>query len=553
MYQDYSLLYYYDQEQGDALEEAANTAGMSDAKDVYAYRLWTNWWSQGENLIGQNIQSASAKGNSISAEDYNRKSLLNYRAEELASFESLCTYGLLNTKALNGATEDSSVTNFNTFSPEQMTVQQQMLLNFMANTFMIANTGIITDNYEYYTTQLEELDNSSNLSQMLANYTVEEIEEALPYYNKVKNVDIGLCERPKAQVKLYKEVSNVELKLADGQTLFNSNVQAKDLMYDDHNITQNEQLQTQSKGHMITYSDIVTNRFVKLKEVTVSPNTKNMPEIIQLTIDDELMEGSVLNISYRIVAENVGEVDYNDAKFYYAGQLSNPGELEKLMSKTNVVKVIDYVANDTNYDVAMQNADANWVTYAPNQLINSSIVGTNNGLTTAYQVNDNSSVGGALSEDYIAALNKDYINREYAKKLITYNTLIVTEDLYDKDGLVPTLYKHNNKGSSRISSKGTSLILTTSLSQSGNSADMTYNNLAEVIETMNTVGRRMRWSRAGNQEMADQSIDTSGIDTTSTAIHQKPEKSGYDSTELVTPTEIDADSSQKVQVIATNR
>ena len=58
----------------------------------------------------------------------------------------------------------------------------------------------------------------------------------------------------------------------------------------------------------------------------------------------------------------------------------------------------------------------------------------------------------------------------------------------------------------------TTLILTTSITASGNSEDLTYNNLAEVIETANPYGRRMQFSISGNQEMANQDINDGGGD-----------------------------------------
>ena len=61
-----------------------------------------------------------------------------------------------------------------------------------------------------------------------------------------------------------------------------------------------------------------------------------------------------------------------------------------------------------------------------------------------------------------------------------------------------------------------------------------YNNLVEIIETSNELGRKNKYSIVGNQEMADQSL---GKDA------NENEKTRFDRIEV---DEIDADSSQKI-------
>ena len=80
----------------------------------------------------------------------------------------------------------------------------------------------------------------------------------------------------------------------------------------------------------------------------------------------------------------------------------------------------------------------------------------------------------------------------------------------------------------------TTLVVNTILSSSD---DLVFNNLAEIVETTNDQGRRMQYSIAGNQIMADQSL---GNNAASTAFSR---------VDLVTPSEIDADSAQKVVIM----
>ena len=96
--------------------------------------------------------------------------------------------------------------------------------------------------------------------------------------------------------------------------------------------------------------------------------------------------------------------------------------------------------------------------------------------------------------------------------------------------LLPELMKSN-------SSKKTNLVVSTLVGSAKNADTLTYNNLSEIIKTSNTQGRRSQYSIVGNQEMADQSLSTNARGDV------------YSSSDLVTPSEIDADSAQKIVLL----
>ena len=96
--------------------------------------------------------------------------------------------------------------------------------------------------------------------------------------------------------------------------------------------------------------------------------------------------------------------------------------------------------------------------------------------------------------------------------------------------LLPELMKGN-------SSKKTNLVVSTLVGSVKNADTLTYNNLSEIIKTSNTQGRRLQYSIVGNQEMADQSLSTNAREDV------------YSSSDLVTPSEIDADSAQKIVLL----
>lgn len=60
---------------------------------------------------------------------------------------------------------------------------------------------------------------------------------------------------------------------------------------------------------------------------------------VQLTMDQEVMHGATLQVTYAITVANVGEVDYKEDQFYYTGTVGDTSTIVK----TNPRKLIDYV------------------------------------------------------------------------------------------------------------------------------------------------------------------------------------------------------------------
>ena len=69
-------------------------------------------------------------------------------------------------------------------------------------------------------------------------------------------------------------------------------------------------------------------------------------------MDEELMHGSTLQITYAITVANVGEVDYNEEQFYYTGKVADTSTIVKTDPKVLVdyvgTQVHDYNSNDDN-------------------------------------------------------------------------------------------------------------------------------------------------------------------------------------------------------------
>ncbi len=499
---------------------------LSDANDLYGYRQRGIDYAQGYTT----------------GKSEDEKTLLNYRAEVLSSFERVTSQ------------EKAEETTNGTIYTPKADVQKAMVNELIENTYMVAQSGIISMNNEYEGIDDQDktigdgnLDNSTSLHRVS-----DTAEYKGTHENHAKKIDLGLVERPRSQVKLTKELSNLEIKLADGQTLFNANTSTKDLTY------------TQHKESEENYN----NKGTILEKIRVALKSLTGPELVSANIDDEIMNGATINATYRLKVENIGEIDYQDKYFYYYGKkLATTTE----PVRTRVVRVIDYVANDISYDASKQNEDAHWDVYKASELINSRIKDNgrdNNEIDDAEYTeeynddrsnwNDGTFENGVWKNgpntkkikartatgNFYDKVNRDYVTRTYAHEVGTYNTIVVTKDMNDR--LLPTLYVNTHSSAAGQNTDETTLILTTSITASGNSEDLTYNNLAEIIETSNPYGRRMQVSISGNQEMANQDINDGGHEESGTELQVHHE---YSASKIVQPREIDADSAQQLQIM----
>ena len=91
-------------------------------------------------------------------------------------------------------------------------------------------------------------------------------------------------------------------------------------------------------------------------------------------MDDELLEGSKMQVEYTLTVTNVGEVDYLDKNYYYTGQTSDSSENN--MSKTNATNVIDYHSNSLKFD---GNDNKQWNVKTASELVSSVPQQDNNG------------------------------------------------------------------------------------------------------------------------------------------------------------------------------
>ena len=473
-----NVMYYYNIAKGDSQK------GISDAKDVEAFRKYVNAYSNGE--------TQKSKG------------LRNEINEILRSFEKVST----NTIAENGSTWNAQ---------KQREQQITMLKELMKETKMVAQSGVIDLETEYNRTSVEgQADkkfrfntwNSGRGDTYDIGQPPKNTAADTELVNTVDDLDLGLVQRPEAQLKLTKNIGNFKLVLANGTTMFDAEPgqSVNNLYFGKHN------------GHTAEYDNDHPGEFnlnpkgLRLTNVHVNKkNGKNTPELVQGYMDDELMDGSHVEVTYNLTVENVGEVDYLDNQFYYTGITKDNSDNNK--SKTSAKTIVDYVTNSFKFDKDSQNSDGKkWTVRNKDELIASTK--TNN-------------------------YKDDLVNRVYKDELSGYTTLLTTDELSAE--LVPQAGK--NKGNNKATG---SLKLSTLVSSTKNANDLVYNNLAEIVQTENSLGRRAQYSINGNQKMANQTV---GADAISEIDENDNRYNQFTPVDLVNPAEIDADSAQKVVLL----
>ena len=435
-----SKMYLYDFETADK-----NTQHISDAKDSY-YRRQANI-----------NYSATLK---------------NHKSEVLDSFEKL------------GQVSENE---------DQATLQRALINELEAQTYMEARTGIIDAEVEYDRTESGTNSNNSNTDAKVYGGNSESSTTGYA----IKDVDLGLQERPRSQLMLNKKVSGLSVVLANGQTLFNTTQSANNLAYTQHSYHAYGTTDSNNPSEIHYNNNFANTTDKRLFGVAPSGISKATPELIQSYIDDEIMEGSQLTVHYLLTVKNVGEVDYSDKAFYYTGTES---DANANLVKTTPNVVIDYLTNDAKYDQSLQqDQNSVWVTATADDLVPSGKSGS--------------------------SFERDAVNHTYYDKLQTYNTILITQSL--GKALSPTCANDGSNSSSTT-------LTTSGILTSTTGSNLTYNNLSEIIISSNTVGRRMQFSIVGNQEMSDQSLGNNASENV------------YTSVDLVTPKEVDADSAQKI-------
>ena len=111
--------------------------------------------------------------------------------------------------------------------------------------------------------------------------------QKITFKNIVENIDFGIVERPRQLLKIDKLVSNVRIRLTNSTLLVNAEID------ENGNIT---------NGAKYTVTAMLPK-----------------PGTVKVEIDNELIQGSTLEVKYGYKIENISETDYTDERYYKFG------------------------------------------------------------------------------------------------------------------------------------------------------------------------------------------------------------------------------------------
>lgn len=150
----------------------------------------------------------------------------------------------------------------------------------------------------------------------------------------IENIDFGIIERPMQSLKLEKDVSHARLTLTNGQTVVDARIE---------------------DGKVINEAKMVT----VYPEISATIGTPKQLKSVLLQIDNELVQGSTLEVEYTLKVRNTSEIDYKNKEFYHSGRKSIRSGMES--SKITPVKIIDYLDKTWVIDTKDETyLDSNW-------------------------------------------------------------------------------------------------------------------------------------------------------------------------------------------------
>ncbi len=291
-----------------------------------------------------------------------------------------------------------------------------------------------------------------------------------------------------AKIKVEVEKDKTE---ASGFETFNYDIPNIDFGVEQRPVN-NMELSKEIKNIIVTASngDVLINKEQGLiKNVNWVKNSENSQGKVNIYMDEEVMQGAKIQIDYVITVKNTGEVDSigedGVGETYYTGKVSN----DRIVT-TSYDKIIDYVDNSLVFK-AEDNPD--W------KLIEKTELGNK----------DNMVANGYLSKS-VKFERKTTQNGELVP--VPVSQIIVNEKLSTVQ-LVPEIV-NKNQCSDKVE-----LTLTKTISSADDKDDLAYDNMAELVQFTNLVGRK--GNIPGNQS-PDEKPAESDSDYTETVIIAPP-------------------------------
>ena len=457
-------------------------------------------WYNLSSSIAQSILASDAKDNVTRRRaviDYS-STIQNDKAEIMASFDA-------RTDKHGNYYKDYS----DTYSYVKDYYDEELHQDLRDNTWMFADTAKINIQGEY----------DKSFADGLENYTYE-----------IKNMDFGLEERPETKLKLTKEITDITVTLPSGEVIINT---ARGLSQNVNGIPTTMRTRKDTPGNFYK-RDNQKYRYIEGK--------------IHIYMDSEIMQGTKIQITYKITITNESEIDYTGQEesvgyVYYAGE---PSEDDRIV-KTNVNKIIVYVDNSLTFR-QVDSPEWSLIENMPEFVTN------NNGTKVESEKMDEAQFVQLMMRKYGKTYVRNHLKevqsnyRAYANDpngkipeisaqiqstyngeeneagvgLTNYNVLLKMQERISSIGYLNEELKFEKTKSGKterapitqvIVTKAledvklkpgeevsVNLVLSKTLSPNDDDDTLSYSNVAEILQYSNTVGRRDMDAIPGNQE-----------------------------------------------------
>lgn len=257
---------------------------------------------------------------------------------------------------------------------------------------------------------------------------------------KIENVDLGLVERPITQLQITNNVENVKVTLSDGSIVFDATQTAE------------------AKGNEIKNVIWKSNRSTT-KGITGG--------FIQLYLDEELMYGATIQITYKMQINKLNDyVEYEGLEYYAKGRTNSENKVE-----SKAKKLVCYIPNKMQFNKT-QSGDWNAITDI-NEIIPA-------------EEKD----GENINNNLVNYRLKDTISSQSN----TISKIERPDNTEDNEAYLDNAYLNNN-------------MLTISQLITKEGAQGGYECKVEIVELENAVGRRMETSIVGNFNPANNPVE----------------------------------------------
>ena len=347
----------------------------------------------------------------------------------------------------------------------------------------------------------------------------------------INNIDCGLVERPETAIILDKEISSIKMTTNDNKLIFNA---AYDVNYvltnnpvdkvviaeiDGQYLVAEVKLSESSVGTDVLQAiDKNENKLAAARE-----ENKGTQNFRFINIDNEIFQGTTIEIDYILTALNVGETDYtsttveNILDVAAANQTTEKLELVKLARelKENNAKVdsaleigkylgTNYYTGNVGSDVVVSTRVRQVIDYVDNDLVfTPAMNATEDHMWKSSNVTELAGNGydserlldkKVLSEyELVDKHGVSYIT-PYKNNVILSVDTARNSDLVGNAGFEVKLlpYEHNQD------TYKSQIALTVSKTVSAEDTDLSFDNIAEIVKFQNTVGRRDALAVTGN-------------------------------------------------------